>query len=78
MVGQDGVRVLGVPVGIARCGVDLDREEALAEHAAQRLEALLHAERVVAEAQPENALPRLGALLHPSQVLVRDADVGLA
>ena len=46
-----------MPVGVAGGGIDLDGDEGLAELAAQRLEAFLEAEGVVAEAQAEDAGP---------------------
>ena len=77
VLGQDGVRLLRVAVGIARGRVDLHRDERVAELAAQGLEALFEAEGVVGEAQAEQARPRRGALLHPGQVAVGDPDVRL-
>ena len=77
MMRQHRVRVLGVPVGVARRRVDLHGEELVPQLAAQRLEALREAEGVVGEAQAEKALARLRTLLDPGQVGVRDADVGL-
>ncbi len=78
VLGQHRVCHLGMPVGVARAGVDLHRNEGVTQLAAQRLEALGKAERVVGEAQPQEALPGGGPLLDLGQVGVGDADVRLA
>ena len=77
VLGQDGVRLLRVAVGIARRRVDLHRDERVAQLAAQGLEALFEAEGVVCEAQAEEAGAGGRALLHPGEVAVGDADVRL-
>ena len=62
-------------VGIARCRVDLHRDEGVAEFPAQGLEALFEAEGVVGEAQAEQAGAPRRAFLHPRKVAVGDPDV---
>ena len=66
------------PVRVALRRVDLDRDEPVAELAAQGLEASRRDGDVVREAEPEHARTLWRALLRPGEVGVADADRGLA